>query len=210
MKIYDLTGQRFGNLTVIKRSERKTPHGDVLWDCICDCGNAKVAASYDLRYGKTSHCGCLTAAHISEKTKRNGHEPKVFYKMWQNMKTRCYNPNYKLYHRYCGRGITVCDEWLHDFSAFRTWCFAHNYSDGLTIDRIDNDKGYSPENCRFATVSEQANNRSTNRILTVHGEQLTIAQASKKYGVNQATLRAYCVKRGQNPDDVVRKFGGAS
>ena len=120
------------------------------------------------------------------------------------MKTRCYNPKYSLYHRYGGRGITVCDEWLNNFAAFRTWCFENGYDKNLTLDRINNDMGYSPDNCRFATVQEQANNRSTNRIISVYGENMTLAQASRKYGIKQGTLYSRCVLRGESPDNVIK------
>lgn len=205
-KKYDLVGKRFGNLTVIQKSAKQTKHRDVFWDCICDCGCSKIATSYDLLHKKTSHCGCLTAAHISERTKKSGHEPAKLYRTWQNMKTRCYNPNYSLFHRYGGRGISVCDEWVHDFVAFRKWAFANGYAEGLTLDRIDNNGAYSPVNCRFTTAIEQSNNRSTNRYIDIFDERLTLAQASRKYGVKQGTLRA-CVARGESAESTIRRLG---
>ena len=201
---YDLSGKRFGMLTVTQRSSKKTPHGDALWECVCDCGKTKIATSHGLRYGNTTHCGCQKGKRISERVRRNGHEPIHMYRIWQNMKTRCYNPKYSLYHRYGGRGITVCDEWLHNFAAFRAWCFENGYDENLTLDRINNDMGYSPDNCRFATVQEQANNRSTNRIISVFGEDMTLAQASRKYGIKQCTLYSRCVLRGESPDNVIK------
>ena len=106
------------------------------------------------------------------------------YGIWKAMKTRCYNPNFKAFPRYGGRGITVCDEWLHDFAAFREWAIANGYRDNLTIERKENDGPYSPDNCRWATYKEQANNTRRNKIVFIGGERLTIAAACERFGVN--------------------------
>lgn len=110
------------------------------------------------------------------------------YRIWQAMKTRCYNPNFAYFKRYGGRGITVCDEWREDFPAFREWALAHGYDDALTIDRIDTGKGYYPENCRWATYKAQANNTRRNVLLTINGETGTVAQMCEKYGIKNSFL----------------------
>lgn len=110
------------------------------------------------------------------------------YSIWKAMKVRCYNRNSKAYKRYGGRGITICDEWRDDFPAFREWATSHGYNDTLTIDRIDTNKGYSPDNCRWATYKTQANNTRRNVILNINGEKGTIAQMCEKYGVKNCFL----------------------
>ena len=98
-----------------------------------------------------------------------GNKKTTLYRIWDNMHSRCYRKSYAGYHRYGGRGITVCDEWLHNYVAFKTWAMKHGYRDGLQIDRIDNNKGYSPDNCRFVTVSQQNRNRRDNIIIEFGG-----------------------------------------
>lgn len=120
--------------------------------------------------------------------KHHGGKGSRLYSIWRAMKTRCYNPNSKAYPRYGGRGITVCDEWLDSFEAFRDWALANGYRDDLTIDRVDSNGPYAPENCRWATYKEQANNTRRNRIITVNGERLTIAAASEKFNLNPFLL----------------------
>ena len=110
------------------------------------------------------------------------------YNIWQMMKQRCYNPNATRFERYGGRGITVCDEWKGDFQAFKRWAMAHGYEDHLTIERIDNNRGYSPNNCRFITVAEQNQNRLVNHTITFDGVTKTLAQWAKSLGVNKTTL----------------------
>jgi hypothetical protein len=106
------------------------------------------------------------------------------------MKTRCNNPNYELYHRYGGRGISVCVEWADSFIAFRDWAFSSGYSEELSLDRIDNNGNYCPENCKWSTVTEQANNRRTNRLVTVFGETDTLANMVRKTGTIYGTVQA--------------------
>lgn len=111
------------------------------------------------------------------------------HRVWDNMKTRCYNPANKYYHRYGGRGITVCDEWRESFTAFKKWALSNGYANNLTLDRIDNNKGYFPDNCRWATQSQQMNNTSTTRFITIDGETKSLNEWSKISGVNPATIR---------------------
>lgn len=159
-KLIDLTGQRFGRLTVVKKAQ-STTRGIARWHCVCDCGQYTIARSDDLRNWKVLSCGCLRKSG-THKTHAGTHTR--LFRVWCSMRGRCNNPNCSDFHRYGGRGIKVCAEWDSDFAAFEKWSKENGYVMGLTIDRIDNDKGYSPDNCRWTTMEVQNNNKScTNR-----------------------------------------------
>lgn len=150
VKEFDLTGRRFGRLVVLgfSHSENRRRY----WKCRCDCGNEVVISGKKLTGGVES-CGCKKG-QIGAKSKGGR-----LYRIFSGMKSRCYDPNATGYKNYGGRGIKICDEWLSDFWAFYNWAMQNGYKEGLTIDRIDNDQGYSPQNCRWATIAEQNRNK---------------------------------------------------
>ena len=174
---HDLTGQKFGRLTVIGLDDTKQTR-KTYWICECECGGIKSARSDSLLCGAIKSCGCMKKEQDKKNLDRtsHGHEGIRLYYIWQGMKKRCYNINDTHYHRYGGRGIVVCDEWKNDFEAFYDWALLNGYSEGLTIDRIDNDGNYEPANCHWATNQEQANNRSTNIKITIGNATKTLQQ----------------------------------
>lgn len=125
------------------------------------------------------------------------------YGIWADMKARCNNPSVKCFPRYGGRGITVCAEWLHDFKSFENWAYANGYREYLTLDRIDNTKGYSPDNCRWATKSEQAQNRRTTRVLEICGERKTIHEWATTTGIPKYVI-AKRVEAGDSGAELIR------
>lgn len=173
---YDLLGEKFGKLSVIENIGL-SKHREMLWKCKCDCGNETIVNSYSLRKGSTKSCGCLCFEKRGRELKLK--HWKVISMARSNMLTRCYNEKYSLYHRYGGRGITVFEEWINDSTAFYNWSINNGFSENLTLDRIDNDGNYEPNNCRWVTMQVQSNNRHTNRILTRNGESHTMAEWSR-------------------------------
>ena len=189
--VKDLSGQKFGRLIAIKCVGR-TKNGNATWLCKCDCGNEKVVSSWSLRSNKTKSCGCIK----DEQRKAQGthHETGQnrtrLYGIWSGMKTRCYNKNQaNAYKKYGARGITVCDEWRSSYEAFRDWSISSGYRDDLTIDRIDFNGPYCPENCRWISVKEQNNNRRDNHILTFNGETKTMAEWTELAGFGRTVIQ---------------------
>lgn len=154
----DLTGNKYGRLTVICSNGPGTT-GEMTWLCRCECGNIRIVRGSNLRKGLTSSCGCMQKEAVRKANLIHGLCDARIHRIWSAMKQRCYNPNATCYRNYGGRGIKVCDEWLHDFLKFKSWAEAHGYNDTLTIDRINNDGNYEPSNCRWITRAEQNKNK---------------------------------------------------
>lgn len=202
--IHDLTGQRFGRLTVIGVDDRNTRK--TYFYCQCDCGTVKSIRADSLLAGRILSCGCLHKEVAAENVARN-HKHKMSrtrpYEIWQNMKRRCYNPHDVRYDRYGGRGITVCDEWRDDFAAFYEWAVNNGYADDLTIDRIDNDKGYSPENCRWADHETQCRNRASNINITIGNATKTLTEWCEIFELDYKTIVArYHTDKFKGIDDL--------
>lgn len=183
----DLTGQRFGLLTVLGISGADNT-GRTKWMCMCDCGEVTQVITNSLKSGHTVSCGCYQRKRASETFGVHGQSGTRLHRIWSNMRQRCENPKSDSYYLYGAKGITVCDEW-HSFKQFYEWAMATGYSDSLSIDRKDSTKGYSPDNCRWATPQEQTDNRPCCRYVTYNGKSQTIKAWAKETGIHYNTLR---------------------
>lgn len=186
-KLKDLTGEKFGRLTVLKRhgSNKK---GQAMWMCECECGNIKIVNGSNLRTGHVMSCGCLNKELAKERFIKHNLRYTKIYNVWRDMKYRCENKNNPQYKDYGGRGISVCDEW-HDFNKFYNWAIENGYDEKLSIDRINNNEGYNPSNCRWTNAKIQSNNKRNNLIVDINGEKYTVAQLSEKTGIGYEKLR---------------------
>lgn len=187
--LIDMSGERYGRLTVIKR-DGSTKQGKPLWLCLCDCGNYTHVPRKRLIHGSTISCGCYrrefsSIQHTTHGLSKHKDSKNRLYGIWTGIKDRCHNPNSKYWKRYGGRGISVCDEWRNDYMSFHNWAMLNGYSDDLTLDRRDNDKGYNPDNCRWVTYEVQENNRSDNIRYNVNGKIYTLAQLVHKDNITR-------------------------
>lgn len=189
MAFHDLSGQRFGRLTVVKRAAN-TSRGGARWECRCDCGTDRVVASNNILSGISRSCGCLARELVADACRARrivGEHQKREYEAWSRMKARCSDPSGKSWARYGGRGITVSSEWEHDFAAFYR-DMGPSPSTLHSIDRIDNDGNYERGNCRWATRDVQNNNTSRNRIVIFEGESHTVSIWAKRIGIIPSLL----------------------
>lgn len=196
--LINIAGKRFGKLVVLRReSNGRRKH----WLCRCDCGTEKLVQSGGLIDGSTSSCGCARGDLISKANKRHGRAGKgdPTYQSWLAMQKRCDNPNDHQAARYKNRGITVCDEW-RDFTVFLS--DMGERPEGKTLDRINNDKGYCKENCRWATPREQSLNRGNNRLITALGKTRAISEWSRECGVSIPVISSR-LARGWPPEKAV-------
>lgn len=189
MKLIDLTGKKFGKLTVIKKTKSRNKR--TMWLCECECGNKKEIGGSELKSGTTKSCGCYNLQKLHER-KRHGMSCTRLYKIWSCMKYRCYGKKHKEKCYYQNKGIKICDEWLK-FDGFYEWA-KDKYFEGSSIDRIDVNGNYEPNNCRFVDKYIQANNKTNNIIIEYNGEKKTLAEWAKEKNINYFCLRSRYLK----------------
>lgn len=178
-------------MTVLCRGEDKIEESGkhrVRWTCVCDCGKIVTILSDNLRCERTMSCGCFRSEKSALRNKTHGKSTTKLYGVWCGIKARCFNKNSTAYKDYGGRGIKMCEEWSNHYDLFEKWAIDNGYKEGLSIDRIDNNGDYSPENCRWVTDAAQANNRRSNRIYTINGVTHNLTEWANILGINPKTL----------------------
>lgn len=200
---YDLTGRKIGNLTVIGRLPGLKNGKTVIWECLCDCTNICYLDTANLlKKTKTPH----RCARCRRKYKTR--ETEILGGKYKAMIDRCYNTRNKYYYNYGGRGIYVCDEWLKDENAFIDWSLSHGFSlNGVSLDRINNDGPYCPDNCRYADKRTQDNNKRTNHFVEVDGERLTLAEWGRELDIERTQMYSFSAKYGDSRlPEILAKF----
>lgn len=208
----DLTGQKYGKLTVIEELPyriNKNGKKEYGWLCQCECGEYKETYTHLLRTGSTWRCDkCANADGVG--IKHHASQTKLYH-IWQQMKERCFNPNSRNYYLYGARGITVCDEWK-EFSNFQSWALANGYDENAnhrtdcSLDRIDNDGDYSPDNCRWVDAKTQLRNRRNTRYHPYHGQLLTIRDISDLENIPVPKLNTQIYVRGYDAETAVTRI----
>ena len=197
-KIEDLTGQKFGKMTVLGRdTDRQSKR--TYWMCQCECGTIKSCRADSLKEGSIVSCGCKKRAQDKTNlTKHHTHKQSGtrLYYSWQDMKKRCYNEGNSRYANYGGRGIKVCDEWKDNFTAFYQWAIDNGYSEKKTIDRINVDGDYEPSNCRWADAKTQCNNRTSNIKITIGNSTRTLTEWCEIFNVDYKKINARYRRNG--------------
>lgn len=207
-KFTDLTGQKFGRLTVIERAQsirRNNGKLRTMWRCKCECGNECIVAADAITRGAQVSCGCYRMGHLKQVNVTHGMTNTRLYYVWCGMKNRCCNENTRTYPLYGGRGIKMCDEWRSDFMSFYNWAVNHGYDENAvrgecTINRIDCDGNYCPENCRIVSQLIQMNNVRTNHNIIYNGETHSFAEWSRITGISQYKIRNRIVELGWTPE----------
>jgi hypothetical protein len=200
----NLIGVKKGLLTVLSESTEFTRKGRVYWNCICDCGNTKVVSSHGLNKD-TKSCGCLIVKSIKERSTIHGSGSKSSehyneYCSWAAMKARCYNEKTIQFCDYGGRGITVCDRWLNSFDNFLE-DMGKRPTKKHSIDRIDNNGNYEPNNCRWATQGDQRRNTSRSNILSFNGKSMVITDWANLFQVSPSSISKH-LKKGKSFDEI--------
>lgn len=192
----DLVGKKFDRLKVLSLSHYDKIKRQRFWNCECECGKTIIRKTYSLTSKKgIKSCGCYTKEINTKRflennpLKTHGMYGTRIHKIFRKMTERCYSKNYPEKHLYSERGITICDEWKDNFNAFYEWSMQNGYQDNLSIDRIDNNLGYSPQNCRWADKYQQANNKRNNVVIEHNGMTKTLAEWAKYLGLTYATLQ---------------------
>lgn len=203
MKSYDLVGQKFNRLTVLRKIG--AVNKKVLWECICDCGNVSNVRTNDLTSNRTLSCGCLNDERIANLNKSHEMTKTPLYEVWCGIKQRCEYKKHVAYKRYGGRGIKIANEWL-DFKNFYNDMFS-GYAKGLSIDRINVDGDYSKENCVWSNLLEQANNKRNNLMVTLDGDTDTLPNMCRKHGIKY--MKAYWMHRcGKSIEEIIKHLKG--
>ena len=210
-RAWDMTGQKIGRLYVVKRVGAWDKQ--VWWLCKCDCGNEKIICGAVLRNPKVRSCGCVyketrqAVARASIAKEKHGDSFARLYFVWGDMKARCYNPNSISFKNYGARGITVCEEWKNDYSAFKKWAIENGYNENAkrgecTLDRIDIDKHYSPDNCRWAEMKVQSNNRRNTPMVTINGYTAPITEWAEKANIPRHLIYSR-YRRGWSGEELI-------
>lgn len=210
-QIKDLTGMKFNRLTVIKRVQNdNTNHS--CWLCKCICGKIKIVRGSALRTNKIQSCGCLQKEYFKKNKVniniKNNIKGKKIYNVFKSMRARCYNKHCENYKHYGERGITICDEWLDKesgFINFYNWAINNGYQEGLSIDRIDVNGNYEPNNCRWATIEEQNNNKTNNRYIIYNDKNYTITQWSKIFNIPTSTMFYKIFKQNKSIEEIFKE-----
>ena len=212
-KLVDMTGYKSGRLTVLRQDGSK--NGQSMWLCQCSCGNTCTYAGGSLRKGKVKSCGCYykevrkDIAHISIAKTKHGDSFSRLYYVWNDIKSRCNNPKDISYKNYGALGISVCDEWAHDYLKFKNWAMANGYDPTAergqcTIDRVDVHGNYEPSNCRWISAKEQASNKRNTCYITYGGKTLSARAWADITGIPRGTIYSR-YKRGWAPKEILSR-----
>lgn len=187
MQKIDITGNKYGRLTVIRENGKNGKN--IIWLCKCDCGKEVSVIAYNLKNGHTRSCGCFQKESKSNTHSTHKCSNSRLYRIWIHIKNRCLNAHVPHYKYYGGRGIKVCPEWEKSFVSFMNWSLSNGYKDGLSIDRINVNGNYDPDNCRWVDMKIQANNKTNNRIIEYNGEKKTLSLWADEKGIKRVTLQ---------------------